>query len=306
MGDFFTASDRLRSEILTRFPRSPLTCGQGKFCLRKTSTKFGIMENLLEIKDLKVNFESDKHTVQAVDGVYLHIEKGETLILVGESGSGKTITALSITQVLPRNARIISGSINFNGIDLLKSDNKTLSAIRGKEIAYIFQEPTSYLNPVFTIGNQIVETIMLHQNKTKKEAFLEAAELLNLVNIRDPKSIIFDYPHQLSGGMNQRVLIAMALACKPKLLIADEPTTSLDVTIEAQILQLLMDLKEKIGFSLLFITHNLSIAKRIGARIYVMHRGKIVEEGSKEDIFNSPKHFHTRELVQAYEKIGKI
>lgn len=260
----------------------------------------------MEIKDLKVNFESGKHTVHAVDGVCLYIKKGEVLILAGESGSGKTITALSITKILPRNARVISGSIYFNAVDLLKIDNKALSTIRGKEIAYIFQEPTSYLNPVFTIGNQIVETIMLHQNKNKSEAFIEAAELLKLVNIRDPKSIIFDYPHQLSGGMNQRVLIAMALACKPKLLIADEPTTSLDVTIEAQILRLLMDLKEKIGFSLLFITHNLSIAKRIGERIYVMHRGKIVEEGSKEDIFNSPKHFHARELVLAYEKIGKI
>ncbi len=260
----------------------------------------------MEINDLKVNFESAKHTVCAVCGVCLFIKKGEVLILAGESGSGKTIIALSITKVLPLNARIISGSIYFNGVDVLKIDNKALSAIRGKEIAYIFQEPTSYLNPVFTIGNQIVETIMLHQNKTKRGAFLEAEELLNLVNIRDPKSIIFDYPHQLSGGMNQRVLIAMALACRPKLLIADEPTTSLDVTIEAQILRLLMDLKEKIGFSLLFITHNLSIAKRIGQRIYVMHQGKIVEEGLQEDIFNSPKHFHTRELVKAYEKIGKI
>lgn len=260
----------------------------------------------MEIKGLKVNFNSDKQTVYAIDGVCLHIKKGEILILAGESGSGKTITALSITKVLPWNARIISGSIYFQGADLLKANNKTLSAVRGKEIAYIFQEPTSYLNPVFTIGDQIAETIMLHQNKTKRAAFLEAAELLRLVNIKEAKSVIFDYPHQLSGGMNQRAFIAMALACKPKLLIADEPTTSLDVTIEAQILQLLMDLKEKIGFSLLFITHNLSIAKRIGQRIYVMHRGKIVEEGTKEEIFNAPKHFHTRELVAAYEKIGKI
>ncbi len=264
------------------------------------------MEILLKINGLRVDFVADKRTVHAVSGVDLYVKKGEVLILAGESGSGKTITALSITKVLPRNAEIISGSICFNGVDLLKLDNRSLGLFRGKEIAYIFQEPTSYLNPVFTIGNQIVEAIILHQDKTKKEAFTEALELLRLVNIREPKSVFFDYPHQLSGGMNQRVLIAMALACKPKLLIADEPTTSLDVTIEAQILRLLMDLKEKIGFSLLFITHNLSIAKKIGSRIYIMHRGQIVEEGNVEEIFNNPKHFHARELVGAYEKIGRI
>lgn len=264
------------------------------------------MGSLLEINDLKVDFGSDKHIVHAVSGVNLYVKKDEVLILAGESGSGKTITALSITRVLPGNARIISGSIFLTGVDLLKLDNKSLSRIRGKEIAYIFQEPTSYLNPVFTIGSQILEAIMLHQDKTKKEAFTEALELLRLVNIREPKSVFFDYPHQLSGGMNQRVFIAMALACKPKLLIADEPTTSLDVTIEAQILQLLIDLKRKIGFSLLFITHNLSIAKRIGSRIYIMHRGKIVEEGNSEEIFSRPRHLHTQELVHAYEKIGRI
>lgn len=265
-----------------------------------------IMENLLEIKDLRVDFLLDKHTVHAAAGINLHIKKGEVLILAGESGSGKTITVLSITKILPRNARITAGSIYFNGADLLRLDNKSLGLIRGKEIAYIFQEPTSYLNPVFTIGSQIVEAIILHQDKTKREAFMEALELLRLVNIREPKSVFFDYPHQLSGGMNQRALIAMALACKPKLLIADEPTTSLDVTIEAQILRLLMDLKKKIGFSLLFITHNLSIAKKIGSRIYIMYRGEIVEEGNAGEIFNNPKHFHARELVCAYEKIGKI
>ncbi len=260
----------------------------------------------MEIKYLKVNFESDKHTVYAAAGVNLQIKNGEVVILAGESGSGKTITALSITKVLPRNARIISGTICFNGVDLLKLDNKSLGLIRGKEIAYIFQEPTSYLNPVFSIGSQIVEAIILHQDKTKREAFMEALELLRLVNIKEPESVFFNYPHQLSGGMNQRAFIAMALACKPKLLIADEPTTSLDVTIETQILRLLMDLKDKIGFSLLFITHNLSIAKNIGSRIYIMHRGQIVEEGTVEGIFNNPKHFHARELVSAYEKIGKI
>jgi len=264
------------------------------------------MENLLEIRNLKVNFHLENQIITAVEDVNIVIKRGEVLILAGESGSGKTITALSITKVLPQNAKIVSGSIFFHGQDLLKLDNKSLTKIRGKEIAYIFQEPTSYLNPVFSIGNQIIEAIMLHQNKTKKQAQIEAKELLNLVNIKDPEKVLYDYPHQLSGGMNQRVFIAMALACKPQLLIADEPTTSLDVTIEAQILKLLMDLKKEVGFSLLFITHNLSIAKRIGTRVYVMHKGKIVEEASKEEIFRSPKHFHTQELIKAYEKIGYI
>lgn len=264
------------------------------------------MDKLLEVNDLRVNFYFNKQIFTAVDGVHLNIGKNEIVILAGESGSGKTVTATAITKILPPSASIISGSVNFNGADLLKMDEKALSAVRGKDIAYIFQEPTSYLNPVFTIGNQIMEAIMLHQNLKKKESFAESLDLLKLVQINNPEKVMFNYPHQLSGGMNQRVFIAMALACKPKILIADEPTTSLDVTIEAQILRLITDLKEKIGFSLLFITHNLSIAERIGRRVYVMHRGKIVEEGTPKDIFDSPKHFHTRELVKAYEKIGKI
>jgi ABC-type dipeptide/oligopeptide/nickel transport system ATPase component len=264
------------------------------------------MKNLLEITGLKINFNLNNNTIQAVNGVHLNVKPGEVVVLAGESGSGKTVTALAICKILPLNARIISGEIKFNGLKLLELEYPSLVAIRGKEIAYIFQEPTSYLNPVLSIGNQIMEAIMLHQNKTRKEAFIEAKALLHLVNIHDPERILLDYPHQLSGGMNQRVFIAMALACKPKLLIADEPTTSLDVTIEAQILSLLMELKEKIGFALLCITHNLSVAKKISDRIYVMHKGKIVEEGNKDTIFSQPKHFHTKELIQAYEKIGKL
>lgn len=264
------------------------------------------MKNLLEISDLKINFQIDKQLLPAVERVNLHIKPSEIVVLAGESGSGKTITALSICNILPANAKIISGQILFKEADLLQFDPRQITAIRGKEIAYIFQEPTSYLNPVFTIGSQITEAIILHHNKTKKDAFIEAEELLNLVRIKDPKKTLLDYPHQLSGGMNQRVFIAMALACKPMLLIADEPTTSLDVTIEAQILGLLMELKKKIGFALLFITHNLSVARRISDRIYVMHKGKIVEEGSKETIFSQPRHFHTKELIQAYERIGKL
>lgn len=264
------------------------------------------MTDILEIKDLKLNFYLNGQIITAVDGVNLDIDSGEVLVLAGESGSGKTITALAITKILPKTARIISGNINFYGRDLLTLDEGSLVRIRGKEIAYIFQEPTSFLNPVYTIGNQIMEVIILHQHKTKKEARSEAKELLNLVKIKDAERVLLDYPHQLSGGMNQRVFIAMALACKPKLLIADEPTTSLDVTIESQILGILMDLKNKFGFSLLFITHNLSIAKRIADRIAIMYKGRIVEEGNRETIFTSPKHFHTEELISAYEKIGKI
>lgn len=264
------------------------------------------MSNFLEIKDLKINFYLEKGVLTAVDGVCLNIHQNETVVLAGESGSGKTITALSITKLLPANARIEEGSVNFNGRDILQLSNKQLTSLRGKEIAYIFQEPTSYLNPVITLGGQITETIMLHQNKNKKRAFNEALELLRLVNINNPRKTMFDYPHQLSEGMNQRALIAMAIACKPKLLIADEPTTSLDVTIEAQVLELLLNLKKQLGFSLLFITHNLSIAKKIAQRVYIMHKGKIVEEGLKEMIFYKQNHFHTKELIQAYEKIGRL
>lgn len=264
------------------------------------------MNMLLKIEDLRVNFYLDKQVITAVDGVNLEIRRNEVLLLAGESGSGKTVTSLAITKNLPSSARIISGKVIFDGQDLLNLDEDSLRKIRGAKIAYIFQEPTSFLNPLYTIGNQILEAIILHQNKTKYEAQKLAVELLNLIKIREPESVLFDYPHQLSGGMNQRVFLAMALACKPTLLIADEPTTSLDVTIETEILQLLLDLKEKIGFSLLFITHNLSIAKRIADRICIMYKGKIVEEGSKDEIFSQPKHFHTKELISAYDKIGRI
>ncbi len=259
--------------------------------------------NLLDVQNLKVDFYLDKKIISAVEDVSFNVRDKEILCLAGESGSGKTITALAITKVLPQNAKIVSGAINFQGRDLLKLDNDSLSQVRGKEISYVFQEPSSYLNPVFTIGSQIVEAIMLHQNKTKKQAKAQAEELLNLVKIKDPKKTLADYPHQLSGGMNQRAFIAMALGSMPRILIADEPTTSLDVTIEARILELLMDLKNQMGFSMIFITHNLSIAKRIADRVYVMYKGRVVEEAATRELFNSPKHFHTQELIKAYEKI---
>jgi peptide/nickel transport system ATP-binding protein len=264
------------------------------------------MDRLLEIHGLKVEFLLEDKVITAVDGVGFDIYPGEVVVLAGESGSGKTITALSLTRILPKAARITSGSAAFLGKDLLRLDEKALIDVRGKEISYIFQEPTSYLNPVYTIGNQIIEAIMLHQTRTKKEAKREALELLSLVKIKDPGRVFFDYPHQLSGGMNQRSLIAMALACRPKLLIADEPTTALDVTIESEILRLLMELKNSLGFSMLFITHNLSIANRIADRICVMYRGRIVDSAKRDVFFHHPGHPHSRELIEAYEKIGKI
>lgn len=264
------------------------------------------MQNILEIKKLNVDFFINGQIMTAVREANLFIGEGEVLVLAGESGSGKTITALSVTKILPKTASIASGSIVFNGREMLKLDESSLVAIRGKQIAYIFQEPAAYLNPVYSVGNQISEAIMLHQGKNRKEAQEETRRLLELVRLEDGLRVSHNYPHQLSGGMNQRVFIAMALACRPKLLIADEPTTSLDVTVEREILDLLMELKQKIGFSLLFITHNLSIAKRIADRVCVMYQGETVEEGKCAEIFSQPKHFHTRELIGAYNKIGRI
>ena len=264
------------------------------------------MRNILEIKKLKVNFLINDRVISAVQEANISIQEEEVLVLAGESGSGKTITALSITKILPRTASIVSGSIVFNGKELLNLDESSMVSIRGRQIAYIFQEPVAYLNPVYSVGNQIAEVIMLHQGKSKKEAEKYTRELLEQVKLEDAHLVYRNYPHQLSGGMNQRVFIAMALASRPKLLIADEPTTSLDVTVEREILDLLIELKQKIGFSLLFITHNLSIAKRIADRVCVMFKGKTVEEAKTEEIFSHPSHFHTRELINAYNKIGRI
>jgi peptide/nickel transport system ATP-binding protein len=264
------------------------------------------MANLLEVKNLKVDFQLEGRVIHAVEGVDLRLDKNETVVLAGESGSGKTITALAMTRILPANARIVTGAVILEGKNILDLDEKQISLIRGAKIAYIFQEPTSYLNPVYTIGEQIAEVMIQHQGLQRKEAGAKARELLLQVRINEPDRVFNSYPHQLSGGMNQRVFIAMSLACEPALLIADEPTTSLDVTIEAQILQLLVDLKEKMGFSLVFITHNLAIAKKIARRIYVMYRGKVVEEGLCAHIFDNPKHSHTKELIAAYQKIGKL
>lgn len=261
------------------------------------------MDNLLTIRNLRVTFRKGAKVINAVDGLNLDMAYNETLVLAGESGSGKSITALAIAKILPASAEIASGVVMFEGADVFRLKEGALRRLRGHKIAYIFQEPSSYLNPVYTIGNQLAEAIILHQNKSKKEAYREAGGLLRQVKIKEEERVLFSYPHQLSGGMNQRVFIAMALACRPKLLIADEPTTSLDAAIEAEIIRLLLELKDELGFSLLFITHNLSIAKRIADKICIMHRGKIVEQGSREGIFGLPQHFHTKELIRAYARL---
>jgi ABC-type dipeptide/oligopeptide/nickel transport system ATPase component len=264
------------------------------------------MENLLEIKNLKVEFRTDRGFSTAVRDASLSVHPGETVVLAGESGSGKSVTALSITGLLPPEAVVTGGSISFRGRDVAGLTPSEMAGIRGKEIAYIFQEPASYLDPVYTIGSQIGEVLTLHRGMTAREAEAESLRLLGLVRIHDPARVLRSYPHQLSGGMNQRAFVAMALACRPQLLIADEPTTSLDVTIEDQIIRLLCELKAELGFSLLFITHNLAIARRIADRIIIMHEGRVVEEGGREQIFTAPRHFHTKELIAAYEQIGKI
>jgi len=264
------------------------------------------MQKLLEIKNLKVQFDFEKYFISAVEDASLEVNENEIVGLAGESGSGKTITAFSITRILPAKAKIISGEIFFRNQNLLEASEEALRSIRGKEIAYIFQEPVAYLNPVMTVGDQIMEAVILHQFQDKTKAKDYVMELLGLVKIPQPQERFYAYPHQLSGGMNQRIMLAMSLACKPSLLIADEPTTALDVTIEAAILDLLLELKAEFQFSILFITHNLSILHRIADRIYIMHKGKTVESASKDDIFSNPKHPHTQELINAYLKVSEV
>ncbi|MDD5255283.1 MAG: ABC transporter ATP-binding protein [Candidatus Omnitrophica bacterium] len=263
-------------------------------------------EGVLKIKDLFLEFPGNAGARPVLQGVNLTLREAEALVLAGESGSGKSITALSCTANLPRNAKITSGSIIYRGQEVLKMRKEELRGIRGREIAYVFQEPAAYLNPLFTVGSQIAEAIIRHRNQPLGKALQIAEALLEQVRIPDPGRVLSSYPHQLSGGMNQRVFIAMSLAAHPKVLIADEPTTSLDATAESQILRLFTDLMQEYRFALLFITHNLSIAKRIAERVCIMFQGRVVEEGSWQEVSASPRHFHTRELMEAYEKIGRL
>jgi oligopeptide/dipeptide ABC transporter ATP-binding protein len=258
---------------------------------------------LLEIENLKTHFYTWAGVVSAVDGVSLKVKEGETLGLVGESGSGKSVTALSILRIVPRPGRIVDGRILYRGENLLEKTEEQMQKIRGKEIAYIFQDPATSLNPVFTIADQLVEIIRRHQNLDKKKALERAIELFRLVEIPDPEIKIWNYPHQLSGGMKQRMAIARALSCLPNLLLADEPTTNLDVTIQAQILELMKNLKKKLGMSMIIITHDMGVVAGVADRISVMYAGRICESASTKTIFYNPLHPYTRALLEAVPNI---
>ena len=258
------------------------------------------MNNLLEIRNLRTSFQTDDGRVQAVDDVSLEIKPGEVVGLVGESGCGKTVTSLSILQLLPMPpASIDGGEILFDGTDLLRLSKEALRKIRGNDIAMIFQEPMTSLNPVFTIGNQLIEAIQLHQLLSGSAARNRAIEMLKLVGIPRAEEVIDEYPHRFSGGMRQRAMIAMALSCNPKLLIADEPTTALDVTIQAQILKLIQNLREEIETAVLFITHDLSVIAEMADRVLVMYSGKVVEEADVFTLFHEPQHPYTQGLIRS-------
>jgi peptide/nickel transport system ATP-binding protein len=255
---------------------------------------------LLEIKDLRAHFFSGARVFKAVDGVSLAVDAGETVALVGESGCGKSVTALSILGLVPHPpGRIVGGEIWFEGRDLLRLDRRALLGVRGNRIGMIFQEPMTSLNPVFTIGNQIIEAIREHRDVSRAEARRRAAMLLGRVGLADPDRLLAEYPHRLSGGMRQRAMIAMALSCEPRLLIADEPTTALDVTTQAQILDLLVDLQRELGMAILIITHDLGVVARMAARVAVMYAGRKVEEAATRDLFAAPLHPYTKGLIRA-------
>jgi len=259
---------------------------------------------ILRINELKTYFYGLRGVAKAVDGVSFNILRGETLGVVGESGCGKSVTALSILRLVPAPmGRIVGGEILFDGKNLLDLPETEMRRIRGNDISMIFQEPMTSLNPVFTVGDQIAEAITLHQNMARKKAWEKSIDLLKMVGIPSPERRVYDYPHEMSGGMRQRVMIAMALSCRPKLLIADEPTTALDVTIQAQILDIMIDLKQRLGMSIILITHNLGIIAGIAQRVVVMYAGRIVEEGQVKQIFSHPLHPYTQGLLQSVPRI---
>ncbi|HKI58527.1 MAG TPA: ABC transporter ATP-binding protein [Trueperaceae bacterium] len=263
-------------------------------------------DRLLEVKDLKTYFDTDEGTVKAVDGVSFHIDRGETLGVVGESGSGKSVTSLSVMRLISTPpGRIASGQMLFEGQDLASKSEREMRRIRGNEISMIFQEPMTSLNPVYTVGDQIAEAIVLHQGKSYREAMRMSVEMLDLVGIPEPGKRVKNYPHQMSGGMRQRVMIAMALSCGPKLLIADEPTTALDVTIQAQILDLMRKLQKEIGMSILFITHDLGVISEMADRVVVMYAGRAVEEADVGDIFARPQMPYTLGLMNSIPRVDR-
>ena len=265
------------------------------------------MGKLLEVKDLKTYFFLDEGVAKAVDGVSFQVDKGETLGLVGESGCGKSVSALSIMRLIPDPpGKIVGGQIIMGGKNVLELDEKQVRDIRGNEVSMIFQEPMTSLNPVFTCGSQIEEAVILHQKVSKKEARQKAIEMLRLVGIPAPEQRVREYPHQLSGGMRQRVMIAMALSCNPSLLLADEPTTALDVTIQAQILELLERLQRELNMAVIMITHDLGVIAEVASRVAVMYAGKIVEYAGVQDIFNTPRHPYTQGLLKSIPKLTEF
>lgn len=263
------------------------------------------MSPILEVKNLKTSFFTSQGEIKAVDDVSFEVYKGKTLAIVGESGCGKSVTSLSIMRLIAEPpGKIVGGQILFESKDLTRATQEELRKIRGNRISMIFQEPMTSLNPVFTIGNQIEEAILLHQKVNKVEARKIAIEMLKLVGIPAPEKRVFDYPHQLSGGMRQRVMIAMALSCNPDILIADEPTTALDVTIQAQILELLKDLQKRLGMALVLITHDLGVVAETADEVIVMYAGHIVEKAPVQQLFKNPKHPYTRGLLNSIPKPG--
>ena len=254
---------------------------------------------LLEVKDLHTSFFTDAGEVKAVDGVSFELDRGKVLGIVGESGSGKSVTAYSIMQILAPTGKIVGGSVKLDGTELVGADENILRKVRGNRISIIFQDPMTSLNPTYTIGHQLVEAIRLHTDRNRKQAWDRALEMLQLVNVNEPRRRLKQYPFELSGGMRQRVMIAMALACEPDILIADEPTTALDVTIQAQILELMQDLQKKLGMAIIMITHDLGVVAQLCDEVIVMYAGSICERGTADEIFYTPAHEYTKGLMRS-------
>ena len=263
-------------------------------------------EYLLQVKDLHTSFFTDSGEVKAVNGVSFNLEAGKTLGIVGESGSGKSVTAYSIMQILADTGKIVSGEVLYKVEDITKWNKKQMQGFRGKKCSIIFQDPMTSLNPVFTIGNQLMEAILLHTDRNKEQARERAIEMLTLVGVNEPEKRLKQYPHELSGGMRQRVMIAMALACEPDILIADEPTTALDVTIQAQILELMQELQKKMGMAIIMVTHDLGVIADMCDEIIVMYGGRVCERGTADAIFYDPRHEYTKGLLRSIPSVSRM